>query len=330
MRADRLLRLVVLLQRHGTVSAGWLAERLEVSERTVLRDMEALSAAGVPAYTTPGRHGGCSLVDGFRTDATGLTTSEARALFAWLGRSGASELGLSAELTGALAKVAASVPETSMAEAEATRAVLSSDRRRWFGEADEVPHLPGLRSAAEQGRRVRIRYAAASTGGEPSRLTIDPWGLVDHSGRWYLVAAHRGEARMYRVSRVLSVTELDDPVRLPDDRSLEEVWAGLRSRFEAEGETVEVLLRVDPARAKEVRGPLRTLVASGDIVEADGAATDSPRGAGWPAWRLTVRHARRIVGFALTWSDCVELVAPESLLEDLRGRLVDAEERYRR
>lgn len=108
MRADRLLRLIVLLQRHGRASAGWLAERLEVSERTILRDMEALSAAGVPVYTERGPHGGCRLLDGFTTDASGLTFTEAQALFAWTSRESVADLGLGPELTGALAKVAAS------------------------------------------------------------------------------------------------------------------------------------------------------------------------------------------------------------------------------
>ena len=165
MRADRLLRLIVLLQRHGRATAGWLAEQLEVSERTILRDMEALSAAGVPVYTERGPQGGCVLLEGFTTDASGLTTSEAQALFAWTSRESVADLGLGPQLSGALAKVAASASSSVVEHAEALGAVLLSDRRRWFADAEQVPVLPVLREAAQAGRRLRLRYRSAGAAG---------------------------------------------------------------------------------------------------------------------------------------------------------------------
>ncbi len=110
MRADRLLQIMALLRRHGRLPARRLAELLEVSERTILRDMEALSAAGVPVYTDRGRGGGCSLLPGYRTEVSGLSPAEAQALFAWTSGSGAAELGLSGELSSALTKLSATVP----------------------------------------------------------------------------------------------------------------------------------------------------------------------------------------------------------------------------
>ena len=166
----------MLLQRHGRTSAGWLAEQLEVSERTILRDMEALSIAGVPVYTERGPHGGCRLLDGFTTDASGLTFTEAQALFAWTSRESVADLGLGPELTGALAKVAASASTGAVQRAESLGAVLLSDRRRWFAAAEQVPLLPLVREAAESRRRVRLTYRGAGTP-RPGIRTVDPVGI---------------------------------------------------------------------------------------------------------------------------------------------------------
>src|SRR5665811_565343 len=140
MRADRLLRLLMLLQRHRRVTAAWLADELEVSERTVLRDMEALSAAGVPVYTERGRHGGCVLLDDFTTEATGITPAEAQALFAWSSRDTVADLGLGPALTSALIKIAATAPSGALADAEALGTIVHSDRRRWYA-AVSYTHL---------------------------------------------------------------------------------------------------------------------------------------------------------------------------------------------
>jgi predicted DNA-binding transcriptional regulator YafY len=147
MRADRLLRLLMLLQRHRRVTAAWLADELEVSERTVLRDMEALSAAGVPVYTERGRHGGCVLLDDFTTEATGITPAEAQALFAWSSRDTVADLGLGPALTSALTKIAATAPSGALADAEALGTIVHSDRRRWYAATENVPWLPTLREA---------------------------------------------------------------------------------------------------------------------------------------------------------------------------------------
>lgn len=312
MRADRLLRLLVLLQRHRRLTAADLAERLEVSERTVLRDMEALSTAGVPVFTERGRHGGCLLLEGFTTDATGLTASEGQALFAWAGRESAAELGLGAELTGALAKIAASASATVVSDAESLGAVLLSDRRRWFDDAERVPALPRLREAAAAGRRVRIAYRSREAT-VPGRRTVDPRGLVDQSGRWYLVASHRGRLRTYRVSRISAVTVLDVPVRPGDGRPLAQVWAELRSGFEREAaHPVTIDVRV----ADHVRHPF-LLVAGSQL--ATRAAPEPVGDPGDGVWRLVVRARKAALALVLAWAPDVVLLAPDDLLEEVRA-----------
>lgn len=307
MRADRLLRLIVLLQRHGRLTAARLAELLEVSERTVLRDMEALSSAGVPVYTERGRHGGCVLLGDFRTDVSGLTAAEAQALFAWSGRERIEELGLRADLTGALAKVAASADAGMVSEAEAMGQVLVSDRRRWFAEAERTPELPRLRAAVTEGRRVRIRYDARGRSA-PEWRTVDPWGLVDHSGRWYLVGAHRGRARTFRVSRILELEGTDEPVRVRAGRPLAEVWAELRRAFESTAPdpvTIDVVVTAEAeSRFLDIaRGQLL-----GDAIAALGAHR----------WRMTIRARRTAVALVTAWAPDIRLLGPDDLLADVR------------
>ena len=311
MRADRLLRLVALLQRHRRVPAATLAQWLEVSPRTVLRDMEALSAAGVPVYTEQGRGGGCVLLEGFSTDASGLTTSEAQALFAWAARDRADDLGLGAALTGALAKIAASAPAGVVVQAEALGSVLLSDRRRWFTAGEKVPLLPRLREAAVAGRQVEIGYSRPGAG--PTVRRLDPYGLVDNSGRWYLVAAQDGTTKSFRVDRITAVRVLPDPVRHPPDRPLQELWGQLRARWEAnlDGDGVTLQVRVAPQIADRFLG-----IAGGQLVEGQAA---SP--VGEPAehrWLLPVRARRAGLALVLAWAPDVVLQGPPEMLEMTR------------
>lgn len=315
MRADRLLRLLALLQRHRRMTAADIANRLEVSERTVLRDMEALSSAGVPVYAERGRGGGCVLLDGFRTDASGLTGSEAQAMFSWASGVSAADLGLGPELSGALAKVATSVPEAAVSRGEALGAVVLADRRRWFDEAEAVPTLPKLREAATSGRRVRLDYR--SRNGTVGVRTVDPYGLVDQSGRWYLVAAHRGQLRTYRVSRIESVRQLTEPAQRTDTRPLTAIWHELRSNFEQlVPEPVTLQLRVDPHIERTF------------WVVAQGQSTAVPERQPDGTWHCTVRAHRSALALVLAWAPEVELLGPPSMLDALRDRLVALERTY--
>lgn len=316
MRADRLLRLLMLLQRHRRLTASWLAEELEVSERTVLRDMEALSAAGVPVFTERGRGGGCVLLEGFTTQASGLTPTEAQALFAWASRETVTELGLGGDLASGLAKIAATAPESSVRRAEELGEVVLADRRRWFAAAEQVPLLPVLRDAVTAGRRIRVRYMSA-TEAEPSVRTLDPIGLVDQSGRWYLVAEHRHRAKTYRVSRLSEVQVLDEPAALVDRRSLAEVWTDLRGRLEGKtGDPIEVLVAVDlgdPERVGNLRRLITMQLAPGSRIVAEPGSSDAE-----VHWRATLRQPPVMAAVAVLFAPHATILEPPWLRDHVR------------
>ncbi|WP_139978802.1 helix-turn-helix transcriptional regulator [Nocardioides litoris] len=313
MRADRLLRLLHLLQRHGTLPAARLATMLEVSERTVLRDMDALSAAGVPVFAQRGRGGGCGLVEGYRTDVSGLTTGEAQALFLWGSRDATAELGLGPELGNALAKLAATVPTGAMDQADALASVLVVDRRRWFAAVDDVPVLPLLREASASGRRVRMRYAGAGDA-DPTTRTVDPYGLVENAGRWYFLAAHRGRRRTYRVSRVVDAVVLDEPAQRPAHLDLAREWEDTRRVLEV-GEQVTLDVAVAPAALAIFRRLAASQATAGTTVETLDVPADDDR----PRLRLTVRARRQALGLVLTFGGDVEVLSPADLRADLLG-----------
>lgn len=308
------MQIILLLQQHPRLSARELAERLEVSRRTVMRDMEALSAAGVPVYTERGRNGGCVLLPGYRADVSGLTPREAQALFAWSGRASLSEeLGLRDALQSAMGKLSSTLPLQLQDDAEALSGAIVVDRRRWFAEAEDTGALPVLRQAVVTRRRVRVRYASA-TAGRPVRRTVDPWGLVEQAGRWYLIAAHRGVSRMYRVSRIEQVDVLDQPSERPEGLDLQEEWQRLRSGLERSLPAgVDVVVRVRPERAELVRRIATPMLAKGE------QARDVPADDEWPhvAMRFRVREAA--CGVLLGFGGDVEVLEPA----DLRGRLLE-------
>ncbi|GAB2505923.1 helix-turn-helix transcriptional regulator [Nocardiopsis aegyptia] len=293
MRADRLVSLVLLLRRHGRMSATALARELEVSTRTVLRDIDALSAAGVPVYAERGRHGGFALLPGFRTELTGLNHDEALALLVAGSRRGAQAFGLGSALASAMRKVVDALPEgdrTTAAEA-AQRLLIDPETdllsRRQI--EDEVPDtvVAEIRRAVFAGHRLRVHYAAV--GQDPTWRTVDPIGLVTVRGQGYLLATRSGADRTYRLSRVLAAEELDEPAQRPERVDLDRAWQERGTRFRSGGDQVTVRLLVDPARREE-------LVDTALAVGAEEPATDGrlrleatfqdARHAEWALWRL--------------------------------------------
>jgi predicted DNA-binding transcriptional regulator YafY len=209
MRADRLLSIVLLLQVHQRLTARELARRLEVSERTILRDMEALGVSGVPVIADRGTGGGWRLLDGYQTRLTGLTPTEIQSLF--LARPGRvmADLGLRHDAEAAMLKLEAAIPERSRRDADFARRRIHIDPRGWRDPGESIAALPVLFAALWQERRVRFVYHRVNC--EPGPRVVDPLGLVAKGSTWYLVARpDEGEPRTYRVSRIESPEILEE------------------------------------------------------------------------------------------------------------------------
>lgn len=327
MKADRLLSVLLLLQTRGRVPAGELAERLEVSTRTVYRDIESLSASGVPVYAERGRHGGIALLPGFRTDVTGLTTDEARALFILAAQGAHSALGLDEALGSALRKVMAALPAPHRPAAELAGSRILVDPDRWMGGPRPAADLDVLHTAVFTDLRLRIRYRHS---GE-TRLrtyTVDPYGLVAKAGTWYLVADRRGRPQLFRADRVASATLTDAPVRRRAGVALAEVWQQLRRQVEDRPADVRVTARIRRDRLDlavrilggALTGPPRTGDGEGTGDEAGGAdgegtgdeagsADGADTGTGW----ATIELAYPVLGAVrqlLQFGDSLEVLDP--------------------
>ncbi|CAL9640634.1 hypothetical protein SUDANB95_06306 [Actinosynnema sp. ALI-1.44] len=296
MRADRLVSLVLLLRQRGRLSATTLARELEVSTRTVLRDIEALSAAGVPVYAERGRNGGFALLPGFQTRLTGLNHDEALALLVAGSRRGAQVFGLGSALASAVLKVVDALPESHRDTAAdvAERLLIDPETdllsRRVV--AEEVPDavVAQIRRAVLAGKRLRIRYAAP--GGAAGWRTVDPIGLVTVRDQGYLLATRDGADRTYRLSRVSAAEELPEPARRPERVDLDRAWRERSTRFRTGGDQVAVLVRLDPARREDLVGTAVAVLS--EQVEADGrlrmeVTFQDRRHAQWALWRLAVQ-----------------------------------------
>jgi predicted DNA-binding transcriptional regulator YafY len=255
VRADRLVSIVLLLQAHGQQTAAQLAERLETSERTIRRDLDSLSGAGVPVYAQRGRGGGWALLGGHRLNLSGLTAEEAQALFLVAGPHALSGSGVAPGVRSALRKLLAALPEQVRDRADAARSAVIVDPAGWGRRADDPAHLDVLREAVVAGMQVDITYA--KPGQEPAERRIHPYGLVQKRGTWYLLAGSAGGLRTFRLSRVMAVAPTEAPVERPDDFDLTDAWETVQSGFADRMSGVTVELRVEPAARRLVAAVLR-------------------------------------------------------------------------
>ena len=312
MRSDRLLSILLLLQVHGRLSAGDLARRMEVSERTIHRDVEALSAAGVPVYAERGRYGGIALLPGFRTDVSGLTAPEARALFVFAGRGTLADLGLEGDLRSALRKLLSVLPEPHRPGAEQAAGRVVVDPRAWMRSREDLPHLATVQEAVWRDRRIRIRYRRPGAGEAAERL-LDPYGLVAKAGTWYLVGADAGEPRLYRVSRIEAAEVTGEAADRPANLDLEALWESLRGRVEERGPGIEVAVRV-----RDERLQLLLRVVASRLLEPP--VTSPHGGEGGPGWtRLSLRYpaAGAALASLLAFGADVEVLEPADLRRDM-------------
>ena len=316
MRASRLLSLLLLLQNRGRMTAPALAAELDVSVRTVFRDVTALAAAGVPVYADRGPHGGFQLLDGYRTRLTGLTPQEAEALFLSGMPQPARELGFGANLAAAELKLTAALPVSYRDAASRIRERFHLDPRGWFREPDEVPHLSVIADAVWREVRLRIRYRRWEPTPETVTRTLSPLGLVLKAGTWYLVAARGGEARTYKVANVRAVTVLDERARRPDGFDLAEHWRAGVVAYESRASREEALIALSPkgfASLEDVLpGTPKEVLAAAEPADAEG----------WQRVRLPVESVPHAVADLLRFGREVRVLGPPALLTAMRAEVL--------
>lgn len=275
MQAARLLRLLMLLQSRGRQTAPQLAAALEVSTRTVLRDIDALSSSGVPVWGQPGRHGGgFQLEDGWRTQLTGLTEDEAQALLLAGLPEAARDLGLGQAAAGTRLKLLAGLPRSVRAQGERVAQRLHLNPLDWYRAPDTPQHLQAVAAAVWREQRLRVQYE--SWQGLRQRV-LDPLGLVLKAGAWYLVALPAGakQPRTYRLASVHAVHALEDAAQRPAGFDLPAFWRASSARFEAELHKLPVRLRVSPLGLTRLRNARLPFAQEGE-----------PDGEGWQTLAL--------------------------------------------
>ncbi len=318
MRADRLLSLLLLLQTRGRMPAHELARLLEVSERTIYRDLDALSAAGVPVYAERGPGGGCALLESYSTDLTGLTEGEVAALF--MGGPGGplTDLGVGRALEAAWLKLSAALSLEQRRDAERVRARIHLDAAGWFQSPEPVPYLRVLQEAVWQDRRLDLHYRRAD-GSELERV-VDPYGLVAKASVWYLVAAHRDpggpeakgdgpqeKTHVYRVTRIVEAELREERFERPAGFDLASYWAERTARFEASFPRYPVRMRVAPEAVPALGHVL------GDGARAQLAAAGPPDGEGWVTATLVFESFEAARARAFEFGSMVEVLEPAEL-----------------
>lgn len=303
MRASRAISLLMLLQTRGRMSADALAAEIGVSVRTVYRTVDQLSAAGVPVYAERGRRGGFRLLDGWRTELTGLTPSEAQALFLSGLPGPAAELGLGDAMGAARLKLLAALPDGWQRDAERISSRFHLDPLAWFRSAARPEHLPAVADAVWTERRLTIGYRS---GGRVSERTIEPLGLALKAGVWYVVArTGDDEPRTYRLSNVVSAVLTDQRFARPAGFDLARHWAQATRTYEAGLQCESATLRASPNACALLleRHPAAASTAS------------APDGDGWVTLTIPIESIDRAAEELPALGAGVEAIAPAALRE---------------
>ncbi|MEU0785574.1 YafY family protein [Streptomyces sp. NPDC006173] len=313
MKSSRLVSILLLLQTRGRLTATQLAEELEVSVRTVYRDVEALSAAGVPLYGDAGHAGGYRLLDGYRTRLTGLTTEEAEALFLAGVPGPAAELGLGAVLAAAQLKVRAALPQELREHADRVSGRFHLDAPGWYADADATPYLPAVADAVWNSRVLHVRYRRWREPTDVERR-LEPYGLVLKAGRWYVVAGPG--PRTFRVDQILELKSPGEEFTRPDGFDLTAYWTRYQRDFHDRLHRAEAIVRIAPGADP---GGL-----TGRAVE-DNGRTDAD---GWTRATVPIESVDRAHDDFLRLGTAVEVLEPAELRARLSATVAELARRY--
>jgi predicted DNA-binding transcriptional regulator YafY len=294
------------------MTARQLADELEVSVRTVYRDMDSLAAAGIPLYGEAGHEGGYRLVDGYRTKLTGLTTGEAESLFLTGLPSAAADLGLGASVTAAQLKLMAALPDELRDRAGRVAERFHLDAPTWYRDADSTPHLAAVADAVWNERAIRIHYLRWAKPQEVIRF-VEPYGLVFKAGRWYLVASGGNAMHTYRVSRISDVQPLDADFERDPSFDLASYWQEYLRTFEKRRHVDQAVVRLSPGafdRLPEVLEP--------SVVDAARRGAEPDR-EGWMRVTIPIEEPSQALAELFRLAPDIEILGPP----DLRARMIE-------
>jgi predicted DNA-binding transcriptional regulator YafY len=321
MRASRLINLLLLLQTRGQMTAAELAQELEVSERTVHRDVEALSAAGVPVFAARGPHGGVALVEGYRTRLTGMTAQEAEALFLSGVPGPAAQLGLGTVMAAARLKVLAALPAELRSRASRLVERFHLDASGWFQSTEDTPLLGDLSEAVWESRTVDALY---DRGDQVVERHIQPLGLVLKAGIWYVVAQSDGQIRTYRVARFRHAAATDQRFDRPPEFDLASYWAESTAAYERGIERVEITLRIGP----DAMGALVDVAGSVAVREAERLTPREADPDGWQLLRLHMEWPREAPARLVALGPDAEVLEPVELRAQVAAIAAQVAQRY--
>ncbi|WP_026360278.1 helix-turn-helix transcriptional regulator [Amycolatopsis nigrescens] len=311
MRASRLLSVLLLLQNRGRMTADELAAELEVSVRTVYRDIEALSASGVPVYADRGRAGGYQLVDGYRTRLTGMTEEEAQSLSLAGLPGAAAELGLGTVLAAAQLKLYAALPAELRGRAGKVAERFYLDVPGWHRGIESLPRLAEVAEAVWQSRRIEVRYQR--WGNREVTRALEPLGLVLKAGNWYLAARCEGSDRTYRISRILELTETGEFFERPEDFDLSAYWQEWSEQFERRMFPRLAEVRMSP-RARALVAFYHGAVGARAVREAEDGPEEADED-GWLRVELPVEAGEAALGQLLQYGPQLRVLGPPELRE---------------
>jgi predicted DNA-binding transcriptional regulator YafY len=318
MRASRLVSLLLLLQSRGRLTAAELGTELEVSERTIHRDVEALAAAGVPIYAERGPYGGIRLVDGYRTRLTGMTADEAEALFLAGVPGPAAELGLGTVVAAARLKVLAALPPELRIRASRLVERFHLDAVGWYQASEPVPLLAAVSEAVWESQQVSVDYRRDRV----VTRVLEPLGLVLKAGVWYVVARFEGQVRTYRISRFDRVEPTGERFERPPGFDLAGYWAESTAAYERETPRTAVSVRVRTARL----GRLRDVVGQRVMDEAEPRSGEEDTG--WTRLHLRLDWPDEIAGRLLSLGPDLEILEPAILRAEIEALAGGVIQRY--
>ena len=324
MRATRLLSTLLLLQARGRLTAQELADRLDVSVRTVYRDVDTLQRAGVPIYGDAGPSGGYRLVAGYTTRLTGMTANEADALFLTGMPGPAAELGLGAEVAAARLKLHAALPAELRERAGRILERFHLDPGGWYRERERLPQLPAIAGAVWEGRQVRVSYRRWKAPTEVTRI-LDPHGLVLKAGTWYLVARSGDQVRTYRVSQIKAWALLDQHFVRQADFDLARYWAAYVTEFGERLYTGRATIRL----SKDGRARIRELLDASAVMAIEGSGMP-PDTDGWVTAVVPIESLRHAQVEFLKFGATLEVLRPPKLRSRLRANAMALASLYAR